>query len=206
MKKRQKKMKEKQTKEEAAAAARAYTQRKRRQLQSRYVQGSAKNTRSVSSSERMEELFQEVQGAKWDVITVSETWRPNNEVWESEQGHVVMESGKFDNKHGVAIIVNSRWRQKVTWVECVSERVIASSTSVNKQPITLVSTYMPLSGYPDHQVEKTYDAIRSVIRTDKSMKIIGGDVNAESGPGIGVEQASVGHYTLKKKHTAEVNG
>ena len=152
----------------------------------------------MSSSERFEELFRGVQGATWDVILVSETWRPNKEIWESDHGHVVMESGKFMNKHGVAIIVNSRWRNKVNWVECVSERVIAASILVNKHPITLISTYMPHTGHLDHQVEKTYDAIRRVIGTDKNMKVIGGDSNAELGPGIGIEQASVGHYTINK--------
>ena len=100
--------------------------------------------------------------------------------------------------HGVAIIVNSRWRNKINWVECASERVVAASVSANKQSITLVSTYMPHSGYPDHQVERTYGTIRRVIYTDKNMKIIGGDFNAELGPGTGVEQTSVGHYTLNK--------
>ena len=156
------------------------------------------NTRSMNASERIEELFQEVQGAKWDVILVSGTWRPNDEVWESNQGHIVMDSGKFTNKHSVAIILNRRWRQRVNWVECVSERVIAASISVHKQPITLVITYMPHSGYPEHQVEKMYDMILRVIGTDKSMKMIGGDLNAELGPGMGVGQASVGHYTLIK--------
>ena len=148
----------------------------------------------MGSSERFEELLQEIQGAKWDVILVSETWRPNKEIW--------MESGKFVNKLGVAIIVNKRWRSKIN-CECVSERVIAASISVNRHPITLISAYMPHSGYPDHQVEKTYEAIRGVIATDKNMKIIGGDFNAELGPGDGVEQTSVGHST---KRTAEVNG
>ena len=73
-----------------------------------FTHGSAKNTRSMGSSERFDELFQEVKGAMLDVILVSEIWRPNKEVWESKQGYVVMESGKFGNKHGVAIIVNSR--------------------------------------------------------------------------------------------------
>ena len=127
-----------------------------------------------------------------DVILVSETWRPNKEVWESNQGHIGMK------QHGVAIIVNSKWSNRINWVESVSERVIAASISVNKLPVTFVSTYMPHRGYPDHQVDKTYEAIRSVIGTDKNMKIIGGDFNAELGPGIGIEQAFVGHYTLKE--------
>ena len=152
----------------------------------------------MSSSERFEELLQEIQGEKWDVILLSETWRPNKEIWESHQGHIIMESGKFENKHGVAIIVNSRWRQRINWFECISERVIAASISVNRHPISLISAYMPHSGYPDHQVEKTYGAFRRVIGTDKNMNIIGGDFNAELGPGDGVEKTSVGHYTLNK--------
>ena len=32
------------------------------------------------------------------------------------------------------------------------------------------------------------------------MKIIGGDLNAEFGPGTGVERTSVGHYTLNKEN------
>ena len=52
----------------------------------------------MSSSERFEELLREAQGAKWDVILVSEKWRPNKEIWESKLGRVIMESGKFRQK------------------------------------------------------------------------------------------------------------
>ena len=57
--------------------------------------------------------------------------------------------------------------------------------------------------YPDHQVERTYDAIRSVIEKEKHMKIIGGDFNAELGPGIGIEQANVGHHTLEESNSRD---
>ena len=57
---------------------------------------------------------------------------------------------------------------------------------------------MPHSGYLDHQVEKTYKTILATIEKDKSMKIIGGDFNAELGPGEGIELSAVGHYTLNK--------
>ena len=124
----------------------------------------------MSSSERFEELPREVQGAKWDVVLISETGRPGKEVWDTEQGRVVIESGKFSNKHGVAIIVSRKWKNKITWVECASERVVAASESVNKQPITLVSAYLPHNGYPDHQVERAYETIRRVIDKDENMK------------------------------------
>ena len=69
-----------------------------------------KNTRSLNPSERLEELFNEVHQMAWDAILISETWRQNKEVWETQQGHIV-ESGKFTNKHGVAILLNRRWKK-----------------------------------------------------------------------------------------------
>ena len=60
-----------------------------------------KNMRSTNLSERLYELFREVHHVRWDVILISETWRQNKEVWETQQGHIVVESGMFTNKHGV---------------------------------------------------------------------------------------------------------
>ena len=158
-----------------------------------------KNMRSMCSSERLEELFSELYRARWDVILISEIWRQGTDIWETEQGHIVIEFGKFTNKHGVAIILNKRWKTRINWVECACERVVSASISVGKQPITLVSAYLPHSGYPDHHVERTYITISKIIDKEKSMKIIGGDFNAEFGPGVGIELSNVGHYTLKKK-------
>ena len=50
----------------------------------------------------------------------------------------------------------------------------------------------------DHHVEKTYSMIQSILETDTGVQIIGGDFNAELGPGVGVEQTCVGQYTFKE--------
>ena len=152
----------------------------------------------MSSSERLEELFSEIYRVRWDVILISETWRQGKEIWETEQGHIVIESGNFTNKHGVAILLNRRWKNKINWVQCACERVVAASITVNKQPIILVSAYLPHSGYPDNQVERTYKTITTMMDREKSMKIIGGDCNAELGTGDGIELSCVGHYILNK--------
>ena len=88
----------------------------------------------------------------------------------------MVDSGKFTNKHGIAILLNRRWKNQNKWVQCACERV------------------------PDHQVEKTYKTITTTIEKDKSMKIIGGDFNAELGPGEGIELSAVGRYTLNKAY------
>ena len=100
-----------------------------------------KNTRSLSSSERLEEMICELQRVEWDVILISETWRQSKEIWETQERHIMVESGQFINKHGVAILLNKRWKNQVKLVQCESERVVAMSISVNKQPIVLMSVH-----------------------------------------------------------------
>ena len=171
-------------------------QEEERQEKTTFIVLQKKNTRSMNSSERIEELFSEIYSVRWDVILISETWRQGKEIWEIEQGHIVIESGKFTNKHGVAILLNRRWKNQINWVQCACERVVAASITVNQQPIILVSSYLPHSGYLDNQVERAYKTITTMMDREKRMKIIGGDFDAELGPGDGIELSCVGHYTL----------
>ena len=67
----------------------------------------------------------------------------------------MVESGKFTNKHGVAILLNRRWKNRINWIQCACERVVAMSISI-KHPVVLMSVYLPHSGYADHHVERTY--------------------------------------------------
>ena len=110
----------------------------------------------------------------------------------------MVESGKFTNKHGVAILFNRRWKNRINWIQCACERVVAMSISVNKQPLVLMRVYLHHSGYADHHVEKVYKTILKTIVKERCAKIIGVDINAELGPGEGVEVSAVGHYTLNK--------
>ena len=99
---------------------------------------------------------------------------------------------------GLRYLLNKRWKNRIHWVQCESERVVAMSISINKQPIVLMRVSMPHSGYADHHVEKVYKTMIKMTERDKSMKIIGGDFNAEHGQGEGLELSAVGHYTLNK--------
>ena len=157
-----------------------------------------KNTRSLSSSERLEEMFSEIHKVEWDAILISETWRQSKEIWETQQGHIMVESGKFTNKHGVAIVLNRRWKNQINWIQCACECVVAVSISVNRQPLVLMSVYLPHSGYADHHVEKVFKTILKKNVKERCAKIIGVDINAALGPGEGVELSAVGHCTLNK--------
>ena len=95
-----------------------------------------------------------------------------------------MDSGQFENKHGGGILVNMKWRDHMHWTDCISERVISTSIAANKQQIQMMSVYSSHSGYADQHVETMYRSIEKHTKIKaKNMKIVGGDFNAELGPG-----------------------
>ena len=64
-----------------------------------------------------------------------------------------------------------------------------------------MSVFFTHSKYADHHVERLYRSIEKVTKSNrKSIQIMGGDFNAELGPGFGVERVSVGPHTLKEGH------
>ena len=101
-----------------------------------------KNMRSVHSSGKIEEMVSELEGYRWDAILLNETWRHEQaEIWETHHKHIFMGVGKFDNKHGVGIMLNRRWRQRIIDTEYISERAITTTILVNQQRIKLMSVY-----------------------------------------------------------------
>ena len=68
-----------------------------------------KNMSSMHSGEKIEELVTELEGYRWDAILLSETWRHEPaEIWETHHNHIFMGAGKYENKHGVGIMLNRR--------------------------------------------------------------------------------------------------
>ena len=119
------------------------------------------------------------------------------ELWETCHKHIFMEAGKYDNKHGVGIMLNERWRKRTIDTECINERAITTTVLVNRQHIKLMSVYFPHSKNEDHHIETMYKTIeKHMLNNKKYIPIIGGDFNAELGPGKGTECKSVGKYTL----------
>ena len=155
-----------------------------------YIHKTVENMRSMHSSEKIEEMVSELEGYRWDAVLLSETWRHEQaEIWE----HIFMGSGKFDNKHGVVIMLNKRWRQRIIDTEYMNERAITTTIVVNRQHIKLMSVYFPHSKYADHHMEKMYKTIeKHMAHWNKYIPLIGGDFNAELGPGNGTECKSVG--------------
>ena len=112
-----------------------------------------------------------------------------------------MGAGKYENKHGVGIMLNKRWRERIIDTDYINERAIKTTILVNRRRIDLMSVYFPHSKYADHHVEKMYKTIEKHMSNNKKcIPIIGGDFNAELEPGKGSECKSVGKYTLNESN------
>ena len=97
---------------------------------------SSKNMRSMHSSEKIEELVTELEGYRWDAILLNDTWRHEPaELWRTQHKHIFMGAGIYDNKHGVGIMLNKRWRERVIDTEYINERAITTTILVNRQHI-----------------------------------------------------------------------
>ena len=97
----------------------------------------------------------ELEGYRWDASLLCETWRHDKEeTWETHHKHIFMGAGTYDNKHGVGILLNKKWKQRVIDTEYINERAISTTIVVNRQRIKLMSVYFPHAGYADHHIEK----------------------------------------------------
>ena len=120
-----------------------------------------------------------------DAVLLNEAWRPaKSEIWETHQKHICLGAGKYENKHGVRILLNKKWRKSIIDTEYINEQAITTTITVNHHRIKLMSVYFVRSGYADHHMEKVYKTIEKHTNySKKSRQIVGGDFNAELGPG-----------------------
>ena len=65
------------------------------------------------------------EGYRWDAVLLNEAWRPaKSENWETHQRHIFMGAGQYENRHGVVILMNKKWRTRINDIEHINERAI----------------------------------------------------------------------------------
>ena len=126
-------------------------------------------------------MIRELEGSRWDATFLRETWwQDKEETWETHHKHIFMGGGRYDNKQGVGIMLNKKWRQRIIDTEYINERAISTTIVVNHQRIKLMSVYFSHSWYADHHTEKMYKTIeKHTANYKRYIPIIGGDFNAE---------------------------
>ena len=155
--------------------------------------------RSMHSRERIEEMVCELESYRWDAIYFNTVF-----VVEFSCSHEyvfvmclpdfsLVLSPRFTH------MLNKKWRQRNRNTEHINERAITATIVVHRQRIKLMSVYFSHSGYADHHIEKMKKTIeKHTTNCKRYIPIVGGDFNAELGPGLGTECFSVGRCTLNE--------
>jgi hypothetical protein len=126
------------------------------------------NVRSLQTEERLEELMQEAQGVQWDVILVNESWRQEREgILKLKGGHKWLGSGGCLGKHGVGILLHSRWAQTFLMFRAVSRRVSLVRLKAGTKILSIICVYMPHCGYPDEDVENMYTELSQLLAQER---------------------------------------
>ena len=102
-------------------------------------------------------LFEELRGIHWDVLVLVETWREEcEEMWPTVSGHLWCGSGGSRGKHGVGILVHSRWtvdsfqelNDRVCSVDINTVSLFSASLRYTCQPLTATMRLSSLYIHP----------------------------------------------------------
>ena len=123
-----------------------------------------KNVRSLSSVDRFDELFKEIERCKWDALLWCETWRPAEEIWESKSGHIFM-GACFNQKHGVRILFNTK-------MEAKDHKNRMCQRKHQPRRIVLAGVCFHHTGYSDVHIEKMHTCVETWKNILRSSRVV----------------------------------
>ena len=145
----------------------------------------AYNVRTLASEGRLEELLEEIEEIKWDIIGMSEVRRVGEEfITLNNSGHVLCYRGlDSEKKYGVGFLVNKKLAGNIETFYSLSERVAGIIIRLNKRyKMKIISVYAPTSTHSDEEVEKFYEDIEKALGEHKTQfTYVLGDYNAKVG-------------------------
>ena len=85
------------------------------------------NARSFTSDDRKQKLDIEADQQHCDIVLMNETWRQNEELWTTAEGHTFAESGIDWHPQGVTIIAHRWWTNFIPHSEPIRPRTMTLS-------------------------------------------------------------------------------
>lgn len=162
------------------------------------------NARTLSSRQKMQEMEEELEKIKWDVVGVSEVRKPGEECLKLQSGHTFFYRGSDSQKlmHGVGLFINKRWSDRITHTKSISDRVIYVSLKINNRySVKLIQVYAPTSTHDDEEVERFYEDVEKALNENPShYQYLIGDFNAKLGKREEDSEVSIGSFSNDQRN------
>ena len=143
------------------------------------------NTRTLRTTEQIEELIKEIDNIQWSVVGSCETKRSGEWLTEMKDGSWIFDCGRSEDRpeaKGIAILINKKFKDFVSKFEVLSDRVISCNVNVeNNKTLKIIQVYAPTSTADEEEIDKLYETIDRAIDKRCIENIIMGDFNAKIG-------------------------
>ena len=140
------------------------------------------NVRTLLQLRKLDNLCQEAEDLKTDIIGVVET-RWTDEGCIKKENYTFIHSGEAESKHEVGFIINNAILKHVKGYLPVNERCSLLKIKAKPFDISLFQVYAPALDYTNEKVEIFYEILDNTIKEVKSSEVlvVTGDFNAKNG-------------------------
>lgn len=140
------------------------------------------NVRTLYKAGKLENLVQEAEIMKLDILGIAETRWTDADFIELEN-HIFIHSGGDRHERGVAFLIKKELQKSIVGYWTVNERCILLKIKAKPFDIAIIQIYAPTKDWSDEEVEVFYENIQKTIKQLKStdVLIVMGDFNAKVG-------------------------
>ncbi|KAK6754467.1 hypothetical protein RB195_013457 [Necator americanus] len=130
---------------------------------------------------RSRELADSLRKRRVDICCIQETRWKGSKARELDDDYKLIYHGT-SNRNGVGIILNESFRNSVTAVDRLSDRLMAVKVDKGKVELRVVSAYAPQAGCSEEEKASFWEDLEQYVQSLESEEIllIGGDFNGQS--------------------------
>jgi len=147
------------------------------------------NVRSLSQAGKLENILQEMNRMKIDILGIAETFCDGVADFQTtlpttDQRYRVICSGSDKKRRGVAFILTDESNTTVQSYYTVSDRIICIRLGTKPVDTTIIQVYAPTNDSPQSEVEAFYEQLSNVVKLYKKHNdclVIMGDFNGKVG-------------------------
>jgi len=159
------------------------------------------NVRTLFQCGRLDQVLEEMQKYKLDILGLSEVRWTGQGRFTSGQATILYSGREKDHYQGVGILLNKNATKALIGWKPVSERIITARFATRHAKITVVQVYAPTESASDSEKDSFYEQLQDELNSIPSydIKLVIGDFNGK------IDDNRRGSYTMIGPHGSAIS-
>jgi exonuclease III len=153
------------------------------------------NVRTLSSEEKLLELYEALKNIKFDILGLAETRRLGCEIKEYPD-HIFCYIGQTRGLHGVGFLIKKELKANIVNFTGISERIALLQLKFDDTKISVIQAYAPTESSSDDELELFYRDLRKAHTLADDTVLVIGDFNAKIGLPTQEEHLVMGNMAM----------